>query len=274
MSTTGYSKYGTTERKKQDIDSLTQQVLTAQLTVAQQQAIVHSLTEKSNKLQADVTISEANKTTALQNKNLVAEIVENLLSLKKSTEITFNETVKAEAKIKRTSEAINQLIQELIFSAEIINKLQNLIIRKKAMNPLISDTLVSMITQAVTDANNAVALTLVALQTVFSAQASTKTSEVVVSLEVLLSTELYELVIGENTDTIKSEKPLTKETSISGLLKKAYDIQVQLYNQTLIASKDVLQQLHNATRELSVAETNLSSLQAGLAAAKAAALAS
>jgi hypothetical protein len=267
-------KYGITERKKQELGTLTQQVLDAQETVDQQQAIVSSLTTKSNKLQADLATADTNKTTALNNKDLLDEVVENLLSLKNNSETTFDETVLAESKIKKVAVEISDIIQKLIFSAEIINKLGNLVIRKKATNPLISDELVTLVTTSGTNANNAVALTLVALQSVFSAQATTKESEVAVALEVLQAIQLYEFVIGENVDDIQSAKPLSPETSISGLLDTAYNVQFNMYNQALAASKDTIKQLNSAKRELSRAQVKLSSLQAGLAAANAAALAS
>ena len=269
------TKYGVTERKKQELDELSQKVLNAESSVEQLEAIVSSLTTKSNKLQADLATAETNKAKALSNKDLVNEVVENLLALKNNSEITFNETVLAESKIKTVSKEVSNLIDKLIFSAEIINKLGNLVVRKKATNPLISDELVTMVTTASADANNAVALTLVALQSVFAAQATTKESEAAVALEMLQAVKLYEFVIGEETvDDIESDVPLSTATSIKGLIDSAYKINENMYNQALAASNDTIKQLNNTKRELSKAQTNLSSLQSALAAANAAALAS
>ncbi|AXG69252.1 hypothetical protein KORDIASMS9_01472 [Kordia sp. SMS9] len=269
------SKYGVTERKKQELDELSQKVLNAESLVEQLEAIVNSLTDKSNKLKTDLATAETNKNKALSNKDLVDEVVENLLTLKNNSELTFNETVLAESKIKKVSKEISHLIDKLIFSAEIINKLGNLVIRTKATNPLISDELVTMVTTASSDANNAVALTLVALQSVFAAQATTKESEAAVALEMLQAIKLYEFVIGDDTvDNIQSDVPLSPATSIRGLLYTAYVISENMYNQALAASNDTIKQLNNTKRELSKAQINLSSLQAGYAAANAAALAS
>jgi hypothetical protein len=269
------TKYGVTERKKQELDELSQKVLNAESSVEQLEAIVSSLTTKSNKLQADLATAETNKAKALSNKDLVNEVVENLLALKNNSEITFNETVLAESKIKTVSKEVSNLIDKLIFSAEIINKLGNLVVRKKATNPLISDELVTMVTTASADANNAVALTLVALQSVFAAQATTKESEAAVALETLQAVKLYEFVIGKETvDDIESDVPLSTATSIKGLIDSAYKINENMYNQALAASNDTIKQLNNTKRELSKAQTNLSSLQSALAAANAAALAS
>lgn len=270
-----HTKYGVTERKKQELDDLTQQVQNAQGTVEQLEAIVNSLTTKSNKLLADLTVAETNKARSLSNKDLLNEVLENLLSLVNNSKITFNETVLAESKIKTVATEISNLIEKLIFSAEIINKLGNLVVRKKASNPLISEELVTMVATAGSDANNAVALTLVALESIFAAQATTKDSEAAMSLEVLQAVKLYELATGEDSvEGITSDVRLSPSKSITGLLNKAYVINKNMYEQALAASNDTIKQLNSAKRELNVAEVNLSSLQAGLAAANAAALAS
>ncbi len=78
----------------------------------------------------------------------------------------------AKGQTVQVAENINSVINKLIYSAESINKLANLVVRKKAQNPLISDELVSMITTAGTDANNAVAVTLVALKSAFGGTSS------------------------------------------------------------------------------------------------------
>ncbi len=268
-------KYGVTERKKQELDNLTQQVLEAQGTVEQLEAIVSSLTTKSEKLQANLATAEENKTQALNNKDLSDEVVENLVSLKGESTTVFNDTVEAESKIKEVAKEINQVIEKLIFSAEVINKLGNLVIRKKAINPLISDELVTMVTTAGADANNAVSLTLLALQSVFTAQATTKESEAAAALELLQATKLYEFAVGSDTgESIKSDLPITEKTSIKGLLEQAYEFSKKMYHEALLANKDTLKQLNSAKRELETAQVKLNSLQSALAAANAAALAS
>jgi hypothetical protein len=277
MSTRINSKYGVTEQKKQEIDTLSQQVLDAQCTVQQLEAIVTSLTAKSTKLQQELVAADNNRTKALSNKDLMNEIVENLLDLKNNSEVVFNETVLADAKIKTVAKEINDVINKLIYSAEVINKLANLVIRKKAINPLISDELVTMVTKAGTDANNAVSLTLVALKSVFTAQATTLESEAAITLELLQVTKLYELAIGKEVDGIKNKLPKNKKgknVSIEALLDYAYAFNEKMYNMALTASRDTTKQLNNVKRDLSGAQVRLNSLEAGLAAANAAALAS
>lgn len=259
------TKYGITEKKKQEIDSLTQQVLNAEDVVEQYQAIVTSLTEKSAKLDAELANANASKAQALSNKNSVDTVVANAKDLYDSSGVTYKESSNAEKDIKGVAIEINTVINKLIYSAEVINKLANLVIRKKAINPLISDELITMVNQAGTDANNAVALTLVALESVFASQATTIESKATMSLELLQATKLYAFIIGEETG---------ESTSLKGYLYQAYDITSNMYEETLAASEDTTSQLNDVQVSLSKAQIKLSSLQAGLAAANAAALAS
>lgn len=265
------SKYGITEKKKQEIDLLTQEVLNAEDEVQQYQAIVDSLKEKSAKLDAELATADANKTQALNNKNSVDTLINHAKDLYQSSEVTHAASSRAESDIKGVATEVNTVINKLIYSAEVINKLSNLVIRKKAINPLISDELVSMVTEASTNANNAVALTLVALESVFASQATTIESKSAMSLELLQSRKLYEFIIGRK---VTDDKDVTNKTSLLYYLDKAYDITSNMYEETLAASEDNTSQLNAAQVSLSRSQVKLSSLQSGLAAANAAALAS
>lgn len=296
------SKYGITEKKKSEIDALTNQVLYAQEDVEQLQAIVNSLTAKTQALQTQLAAVQANKDIALSNKELLETVVDNVIDLLINSQTTFDKVVYSDARIKVVSESISDVMNKLIYSAEVVNKLSNLIIRKKAQNPLISDELVTMVTNAGKDANNAVALTLTALNSVFVSQSTTIQSEGTMSLEFLYAIKLYEFITGEDLSTLAEEETpdkilsliekirLNKKTtllieietivqdkqkaSIKELINKAYNIAVLRYNQVLIANNDAIKQLSEAEAALNKETVKLNSLQAGLSAANAAALAS
>ncbi|WP_417237168.1 MULTISPECIES: hypothetical protein [Flavobacteriaceae] len=295
-------KYGITEQKKSELDALTNKVLNAQDKVEQLQAIVNSLTTKSQLLQSQLATEKANKDLALSNKELLDQVVDNVIDLLTASHGTFDKVVYSDSKIKEVSNSIKDVTDKLIYSAEVINKLSNLVIRKKAQNPLISDELVTMVTNVGKDANNAVALTLTALNSVFASQATTVESEGTMSLEYLHAIKLYEFVTGEdlseeaidNTskkiinilDKIRLNKRkiiiIEEETivnepekaSIKELIYKAYNLASLRYKQVLIASNDAIKQLSEAETALSKETGVLNSLQSGLAAANAAALAS
>lgn len=261
------NKYGITEFKKKELDALTTQVLDAQDDVTQLQAIVTSLTQKSNNFQSFLNAADANRTQALNNKELVDAIVQNALDLMNNSNVTFNEMVIAKAKTKDVATNMNSVINKLIYSAEAINKLANIVVRKKAQNPLISDELVSMVTTAGTDANNAVALALVALKASFAAQATNQDSEAATGLEYTQAMKLYEVL------TVNSENENPK-ICLQKMLHSAYTKAKADYLHAQKANNETLQQLNLTTTELNKAQIKLKSLQSGLSAATSAALAS
>lgn len=166
---------------------------------------------------------------------------------------------------------MNIVINKLIYSAELINKLGNLIVRKKALNPLISNDLVSMIAAAGNDANNAVALALVALKSTFTAQATSIESEATAALELTNAIKLLEILTGKNAQ----EKPSPRiNQSLTELIETAHEQADIKAAQSDKALKEVTAQLNAAKAQLSKTQVKLTSLQTGLAAANAAALAS
>lgn len=259
-------KYGITERKKAELDSLTLKVNEAQHNADQYQAIVDSLQEKSTTFLGFLTTADANKSQSYNNKVLIDQMVQSSAGLQNNSDIAFQEVVLANASSKTVAEQIRSVISKLIYTAEMINKLSDLVIRKKGVNPLISNELVSMIGTAGKDANNAVALTLVALQSTFAAQAIVMESETAVALQYTQSMAFKKMLSGGvNGGT---------DDSIQGLFRLAYANAKNRYQQAEKASATTLKQLSEATASLNKAQIRLKSLQSGLAAANAAALAS
>ena len=255
--------YGVTEKEKATLDALTLKVLGAQHDVELQQAIVDSLTHKSSQFQGYLANATANRAQADNNRQLAAQLTESVSGLKQTSDITFSEIKIANTNTQQLSMSVNQIMGKLIYTAELLNKLVNLVIRKKALNPLISDELVSMLGTAGKDANNAVALTLVALQSTFAAASTNAESEAYLTMEHTQSLNLH--------DTVTPNKVVA--TSLKGLLDQAYHDAENDYNLQQKASNAVNVQLANAKSLLNKAQVKLQSLQSGLAAANAAALA-
>ncbi|MDP9046807.1 MAG: hypothetical protein M3N14_01635 [Bacteroidota bacterium] len=270
---------GITEEKKADLNALIIQVQDAQYIVDQNQAIVASLTEKLNNFQNFLAIADAKRTQALNNKNIVIQLVQSSKDLQSNSHIAFNEIVAADEKTKSLATKISDVMNKLIYSAEVINKLASFVIRKKALNPLIPDELISVITAAGTNANNAVALTLVALQSTFAAQATTIESEQAMALEYIQAMDLYQALTGikpgPNIPRIAPITPAkTTKIPLSTLLIDAYSDAKANYELAYEALNITTRQLSNAQTQLNKSQVTLGSLQAGLAAANAAALAS
>jgi hypothetical protein len=251
--------------------------LDVQHEVNQNQSIVTSLTEKFNNFQGYLAIADSKRAQALANKNVADQLMQSALDLQNNSAISFNEVVCADDTTKTLASQVTDVMNKLVYSAELMNKLSAFVIRKKALNPLISDELISVIGTAGNDANNAVALTLVALQSIFAAQASTIESEQAIALEFLQAKNLFLALTGITSDQIaKNGSVIISEDNVSlyALLYRAYDAARQNYETAKNALDFTTKQLNNAQSVLNKSQVALRSLQAGLAAANAAALAS
>jgi hypothetical protein len=259
--------------RKGILNALAQDIIDAQYEVNQLQTSVNSLTEKSIEYQNFIALAETNKASALNNKNTIDQISEHILDLKNSTEVTFNEIVNASIKTKILATQIKSTLDKLIYSADLINKLVNLIVRKKALNPLISDELISILNKTCTDANNAVALTLIALQSAYASQASTIEAEAALTLQYSQSMALYQFVTGKkplHENELQDNNLLFSKSGLIPFFYKAYDEAQNYFEQMQEANTSTNLQLNNANAQLSKAEVKLKSLQSALLAANAA----
>ena len=263
--------YNITDKKQAVINELKTQVLDAKYEVEQCQAIVNSLAEKANKFQIFLTSSEASKKQAQNNLSLIEEVLAAAKDVESKSNITLSEIKKAKDKMDTTASSMNSVLNKLIYSAEVINKLHTLLFRKKAINPLISVELIRAITTSATDANNAVALALVALKSSFTSQSSIIESDGIANLEYNESVRLVSCI--KDVSNALEEETVT-EYLIYNQLQEAYNNAKEKNEKALKASQITIKQLEEVESNLNKTEAKLSSLQAGLSAANAAALAS
>ncbi|MDF2433478.1 MAG: hypothetical protein JWP44_3109 [Mucilaginibacter sp.] len=268
MSTVILKRHENTERKKAELDALTTEILDTQYQVEQYNAIVASLTEKSNNFQNFLAQAEINCSSALNNKNFADQLVQSALDLQSFANIAFAKITEAEKKTRSLVAQMKIVIGKVIYSAEVINKLANIVIRKKSVNPLISDELLSMLSTACNNANTAVSLTLVALKAAFAAQASNIGSEAEIALENQQSMLLYRLLTDTGANgNLKRDNGGIKDISIIRLLDSAYTDAQNKYDEALNAGNIITRQLNEAKFKLNQAEAKLKLLQSGLAAA-------
>lgn len=272
-------RYGITEKKKAELDALASEIAEATYQVEQYQAMVTSLTTKQNKFQASLADAEAAREHTLSNSKLVDQMVKMIEDLLQNAKDAFEESTLANKSTEEwLSPQVNRVMNKLIYSADVINKLAALVVRKKAVNPLISDDLVSRITTAGNDANNAVSLTLTALQSVCMAQASNIEANSAVLLSRQQAAQLYTVITGKRMPAsyglIGLVSKVFEKTSLQGRLHDAYDNAKKYYDNVLEANQLTTQQLNDALSQLSKSQVRLKSLQAGLAAGNAAVLSS
>ncbi|HPF10817.1 MAG TPA: hypothetical protein PKW08_05235 [Flavobacteriaceae bacterium] len=277
-------RYNVTEQKKAELDYLAIQVLDAQHEVEQYQAMVNSLTEKYTNFQNFMASAEAKRDQAQTNVEMLDELVSEVANLQNNSNITNNEINDAKSKSNEVSSRMKLVVDKLIYSAEVINRLSNILIRNKELNPLISDELMSIMANAGKDANNAVALALVALKSTFASHAINMESQAALALEYIEAVKLNSVLTGNFTQPAsKSKNPRAKDegdqskspnSSLKTLIDSAYDAAKADFIKSQKAANSTKKQLDKANGLLDKAQVKLSSLQSGLAAANAAALAS
>jgi hypothetical protein len=241
--------------------------------VDQYQSTLTALTQKLNNFQGFLNKVDVNCKRSLGNKNLMDQFVQSTYDLQENSGITYHGIVKANLKTKGLSVKLKSLLDKLIYSAEIINKLSNLIIRKKALNPLISDELVSMVITAGTDANNAVALTLIALQSGFASEAANIASEAAAALAYTQSKNLYhsltgayktgKMIIGSK-EKDGGKKVFAQHHSLSEIMSLIYEDAKQLFDKGQTECNEITEQVNQAVAKLNKAQVKRNSLQEGL----------
>jgi hypothetical protein len=171
------------------------------------------------------------------------------------------------------------LVNKLILSIEYINRAAQLVNKQKANNPLVPDKLIDNMAKAATSANNAIALTLTALQSCYVAEATLLESSNVLALGAEQSAQLRDRMAnlwdGQSGKVLAatSTPPTMDLPGVVGLLQQAYDNAKANYDEALVNNNIVTKQMAHAQSSLADAQVRLNSYQAGLAAATAAAYA-
>ena len=283
MDTVADQKYlveGIADKKQAEIDSLTNQVIVAQFSVIEKEVIVHSLIAKSTQFTTYLTQADANQATALSNLNLSTDALANVKSLVATLVQVQKQTSLAQSGASNVAAQVSVLIDKLIFTIEIIDKLGLLLTKQKAINPLIPDSLISFMVKANKDASNAIALTLTALQSCYAAEASLLASQNTIDLGSKQSNELLVRMVSNYNQRMQPPNNLLAVVGftsdcdgIMALLQRAYKTARISYDDALWSNNSVTTQLNFAQGELAGAITASNSYKASLAAATAAAYA-
>lgn len=267
-------KYGVTENKKAEIDQLTYQVIDAQYVVDENTANVNALQKKLTRFEGYLATADTNRASTLSNWNTMKQVVEDAKNLQKDCNISQQTMAEANLLMQEVAIDVNTVMQELIYTAEVINNLSNVIVRKKAKNPLISDELITILGDTGKDANNAVALMLTALESTFTAQATNMEADAANALSLAQADALYDTLTGTTQENKNEQNKHGFGKSLENLIYQSYTNAVSVYKSYRQDVNITQTQLNKAQYDLANAELKLASLQAGLAAANAAALAS
>lgn len=197
-------KNGIAELKNAEIEALASQVNKAQFRVNQLTTVVTSLTAKQANFAALLTDADSKKDAALANLNQAKTLVANVETLQRYAILVSQQTGKSLNNVRETTNHMAELIEQLIFSADVVEKLSGFVNRQKAANNVIPNALVTVLNQATTDANNAVALTLTALQSSYASAASVDEAGSVSSLGARQAQQWLTLLTGVSPDVQES----------------------------------------------------------------------
>lgn len=268
------------DKKNSEIQSLTGSVTQAQYDVAEQQAIVSSLQAKSQQFNLYLTQADDDQESALANLNLGKDALSSASSLAGSMTAATSKVNEASSGASDVAAQMAELVNKLILSVEYINKTAQLVNKQKANNPLVPDKLIDNMSKAAANANNAIALSLAALQSCYVAEATLLESSEVLALGAQQSGQLRDRMAflwdSQSGKVLAAATPAPSGVATPGIvamLQQAYDDAKGNYNQALSNNNIVTSQLSHAQAELADAQVRLNSYQAGLAAATAAAYA-
>lgn len=197
-------KNGIAELKNAEIEALANQVNKAQFRVNQLTTVVTSLTAKQANFAALLTDADSKKDAALANLNQAKTLVANVETLQRYAVLVNQQTDKSLNNVRETANHMSELIEQLIFSADVVEKLSGFVNRQKAANKVIPDALVAVLNQATSDANNAVALTLTALQSSYASAASVDEAGSVSALGSRQAQQWLTLLTGVSPDVQES----------------------------------------------------------------------
>lgn len=220
MNTMTNMHIGVAAQKNAEIESLTNKVNAALYKVDELTAVVQSLTTKQSHFAQLLTQADSKKATALNHFNQVKLVATNITELQRYSAVVNTQTCNANAAVCATSETMATLINQLIFSVDVIEKLAGFVNRQKAVNKVIPDELITVLNTATTDANSAVALTLTALQSSYASVSSADEAKSVSDLELQQSNDLENLLMGEGVDAAQQAKQFER---VEAALKKLED---------------------------------------------------
>jgi hypothetical protein len=127
----------------------------------------------------------------------------------RASSLTVDQISNADKKINQLASQLALLTNQLVFSVEMIDKLALMINKKKASRNTLSNQLVAILNGCSADSNNAVAVTLTALNSCYVTMASSHKAKKITLLECKQSIELYGLLTGN----VKVEADLIKKLS-------------------------------------------------------------
>ncbi|MES2653989.1 MAG: hypothetical protein V4620_00260 [Bacteroidota bacterium] len=185
----------------------------------------------------------------LDYRNNLLKIIEAVNDLNNNEQIIRVEVSGANAQIKELTKIVDLLLKKLLFAIDVINKLSNTIMRKKAVNPLISDDLVRSMSIITENSSLVIDVSMLVLQHTVSTLSSSNELTSISKLTQLQLQVYYQLLTDEKK----------KQMSLSYLINREQN-ETQQQEQQLIKDLNLLQiQIEKTNEELSKARAKYQS---------------
>ena len=253
-----------TAEKSATVKELERAVEDARKRVADAQATYNSFATKSQLMNGILSEASAHLTAMSTHDKMTMDSVQKVHSLTESAIDAMATSKDTYIDTEEMLKSIQEVVYATIEAATEIALTAELILQRKATNPLISSQLVSQATQAATDAGKAVTLinkaltaTYVALSTAGQASFTSEITRAEVQY-------LKKLVVWEHDP----EEQTTEGPSIEQLVKGYYLEARASEKNAQQASDESQQQLIKAKNDLNRTTTNLSNVEAALKAAR------
>lgn len=179
----------------------------------------------------------------LECRNNLLQLIETVNDLNNNENSIGLEVVAANTKINQLTKMVDELLKKLLFTIALVNKLSTAIIRKKALNPLISDDLLKSMSIITENSSLAADASLLALQHTFNS--------LLASNELVAITKQAQLHLSDYYRLLADDKK--KQMSLSYLVNSE-EKETQLQEQQLIKDLNLLQiQIEKTNQELAKA---------------------
>lgn len=253
------NKYGITENKIALLNMLEQKVDEERRHVEQKQVVVNGGTAKMQYTRSFLEAADTERARTYANRSLVNELTQEIKNLENSADEVYHEMGIITAKSLAFAHELKSTTDRLICAVELLDKMANNLIRKKSLNPLISDDLIIMAGKAGNDASNAVSAMLTAMKATVAAVAGNQSS-LAAATSIKAETKALHMTVAHNKQGV----------SLTQLYQQACDHANSTFDEADAAAIKAALELNAANLNLNNAQANLSSSQAAYVAACAA----
>jgi len=252
-----------TAQKTAEINQLKESKELLMMDVATKQASLTAYQEKAELFSTKMAEDSAKLNKATEQLDQATKVYKSLIALKQFFSQADEISGTTNSQTNKLIGQLEAVVQSTINAAQAIQMVNDLVVAQKAANPLISSNLVSKINQAATTASITINQVTLALNATFSALSATQQS---FNAAKILEEEIA--IVNKKLETPTYGEQITK--GILKAIKYRYEEARNTEMNAQNVNRQAQGQLLEANSALEAAQTKLGTIEAALAAAKAA----